>query len=83
MSHWKEIERNADHKLWSAPLSGGGAILVAGGLSDPAPPDWMVDHHFKLFGNNPPKVELGARGHRYLFPGETEWREYGYVPRAP
>jgi len=80
-NRWKEIDHNADTRLWEAPLpSGNGVVRVTGTLR---PPDFMVDHHFARFGDNMPKCELGATGHRYLFPGETEWREYGFTPRKP
>ncbi len=76
MNRWKEIGSNADTKLWEAPLpSGNGTIIVP---SSEQPPDWLIEHHFKHYGDNPPKTELGERGYRFLFPGETTWREYGF-----
>jgi hypothetical protein len=80
MSLWIKVDSNADTILWEAKCPDGRTPLRVTGSGHP-PPDWMVKHHTDRFGNNPPKAELGAKGHRYLFPDETEWREYGYVPR--
>lgn len=83
MSRWRKVDQNANHIMWEATCPDGKTPLcVTGGLKDGPPPDWMVRHHTDRFGNNPPKAELGETGVRYLFPGETEWREYGYMPRA-
>lgn len=82
MSLWHKAERNVDTQIWEVALPGGSKLRVTGGLHDRPPPDWMVKHHTDRWGNNPPRVELGATGHRYLFPGDTEWREYGYKPKA-
>ncbi len=80
MSLWRKVDKNSDTILWEAKCPDGHTSLRVTGPV--APPDWMVQHHTDRFGNNPPKVELGETGHRYLFPGETEWREYGYRPRG-
>ena len=82
MSLWRMVDSNVDHALWEAALPSGAPILVSGALANGPPPDWMVQHHADRFGNNPPRTELGKTGVRFLFPGETEWREYGYTPRS-
>ncbi len=83
MSLWRKVGQNSDTILWEAKCPDGiTPLLVTGALVGSPPPDWMVKHHTDRFGNNPPRCELGATGHRYLFPGETEWLEYGYTPRT-
>ncbi len=81
MNPWKQIDLNVDTKLWEAPTPSGKSVMRVTGETRPL--EFWVEHHYARFGDNPPKCELGATGHRYLFPGETEWREYGYTPRHP
>ena len=82
MSLWSKVDQNTTSNMWEAKCPDGRTPLrVACSLHDGPPPDWMIKHHTDRWDNNPPKCELGATGHRYLFPGETEWREYGYAPR--
>ncbi len=80
MSLWRKVDQNPDTTLWEATCPDGRTPLRVTGQT--APPDWMVKHHTDRFGNNPPKTELGQRGHRYLFPDETTWREYGFTPKG-
>jgi hypothetical protein len=83
MGLWTKVDSNSDTILWEAKCPDGVTPLRVPGSRETPPPDWMVKHHTDRFGNNPPKTELGATGYRFLFPDETEWREYGYTPRKP
>ncbi len=83
MSLWRKVDENANLFMWEATCPDGHTPLrVVGVRNGLPPPDYMVKHNTDRFGNDPPKCELGARGHRYLFPGEAAWREYGYTPRS-
>ena len=79
MGLWTKVDSNPDHELWEAPLPSGNGVIRMLSLGLPA--DWWLEHHTKRFGDKPPLTELGERGCRLLFPDETEWREYSYVPR--
>jgi len=81
MSIWTKVDSNPDHELWEARLPSNNGVIRM--LSKGAPADWWLEHHTKRFGDKPPRTELGARGCRFLFPDETTWREYGYIPRKP
>ncbi len=81
MSLWTLVDSNTDTMLWEAKTPGGAPLRVTGRPGGRRPPDYMVKHHTDRFGDNPPQCELGATGHRYLFPDENEWRNYGYTPR--